>query len=213
MEPRRENVKNKQSILGAMVLATILGEVVKMAEAEEKKQAEPAKPELTKEQSNRLILEAATMAVGNPGIPVNLQDDNTELAEQASRVLSLLNVEHYQEGGKITAIPTGSSEAEQLAEEFLPQWAIGKNGAKELVPGAQLLTKDGRRVGNAYIIHAHLKDYGGAEKFEVFCCITDMGHLLQVTRSEIDELFYVGDYLADPAEVLARHHLQEGDLA
>lgn len=86
----------------------------------------------------------------------------------------------------------------------IPNWAIGRNFAYELVAGAQLCTKDGRRVGNAHVIAR----YGVGpvlEEIMVYDCITDAGSMIsKLTESEVLDMFHIGDWISDPAEVLAR---------
>lgn len=74
----------------------------------------------------------------------------------------------------------------------LPEWALGLNQAKELDVGTQLLTKDGRRVGNARI-EVIVK----TDEPMTYLIRTDIGNTLTVDTSEIHELFYIGDYFIE----------------
>lgn len=77
----------------------------------------------------------------------------------------------------------------ELQDTPLPDWALGLNQVKELEVGTQLLTKDGRRVGNARI-EAILK----TDEPMIYLVRTDIGNTLTPNTSEIHELFYIGDY-------------------
>lgn len=96
--------------------------------------------------------------------------------------------------------------ARQAMDEFeasqgpLPDWAILRNWANEPIAGAQLCTKDGRRSGNAHILSVEEDINHGA----VYSCITDAGSEIELTYAELDEMFWVGDYLSDPVEAVKR---------
>ena len=77
----------------------------------------------------------------------------------------------------------------ELQDMPLPDWAVGLNLAHDLDVGTQLLTKDGRRTGNARIEAIISKD-----EPMVFLVRTDIGNTLTPNAREIDELFYIGDY-------------------
>lgn len=76
-----------------------------------------------------------------------------------------------------------------LEDMPLPDWAVGYNLAHDLDIGTQLLTKDGRRIGNARIEAILHK-----EEPIIFLVRTDIGNTLTPTVREIHELFYIGDY-------------------
>jgi hypothetical protein len=96
--------------------------------------------------------------------------------------------------------------AELAVEEFelsfgpLPDWAIARNWDYSLVPGAQLLTKDGRQHGNAHIIRAYGKFMG--TDVDVFEVLTDAGSRITFSEVELNNSFYIGDWISDPARVL-----------
>lgn len=75
----------------------------------------------------------------------------------------------------------------------LPEWAEWSTDKFEV--GAQLRTRDGRRVGNGCII--------GTEK-DVFCVLTDMGSRIKLTMSELEELFYTPCYIMNVDEYISK---------
>lgn len=102
--------------------------------------------------------------------------------------------------------------ADLAIEEFelyngpLPEWAIARNWGYELVPGAQLMTKDGRRTGNAHILRQRQYPTApGAPVHYVYDCITDAGSYIQsFSESEILEAYWIGDYISEPHTLIAR---------
>lgn len=89
--------------------------------------------------------------------------------------------------------------------EPLPDWAIGKlNG--ELVLGAQLCTRDGRRTGNAHIIGITNSKYDGSELFLV---LTDAGTKMACSRGEVEYFFYPPKYRSNVEEVLRKFQRRE----
>jgi hypothetical protein len=72
-------------------------------------------------------------------------------------------------------------------ERFLPPWAerrIRKDEDGYLVPLAQLMTRDGRRHGNAVLAKVeHLTEW-------VCTAVTDMGNVLVFNRAELEEGFH-----------------------
>jgi hypothetical protein len=101
-------------------------------------------------------------------------------------------------------------QCEDALEEFelshgpLPDWAVARNWAYELVPGAQLMTKDGRVTGNAHILRCHPKE-SGLELRPLYDCITDAGSYIHgFSEAEIHNQFWIGDYVSDPQTLIAR---------
>lgn len=94
---------------------------------------------------------------------------------------------------------TRCQQARDAMEEFeqsfgpVPDWAVGRNFGYELVPGAQLCTKDGRKIGNGYIIQ--IKDVQ-------YHCLTDAGSKFIFTEQDIETCFTIGDWIYDPIRVL-----------
>lgn len=72
----------------------------------------------------------------------------------------------------------------------LPEWAVDRNWAGARIIGAQLCTKDGRRVGNGFIA-----DIGYMQGDLIYTVITDMGNQMQLTVRELDELYWIGLYI------------------
>lgn len=91
----------------------------------------------------------------------------------------------------------------------IPDWAVARNFGYELVEGAQLCTRDGRRIGNAHIIRVNLvpipehacrtNPYGETYQFE---CLTDAGSKFTFSASEVEGAFTIGDWISDPERVL-----------
>ena len=79
---------------------------------------------------------------------------------------------------------------------------LRKQIAYELVPGAQLCTKDGRRTGNAHIVKTTALMYGLVGESLVYECLTDAGSKFTFTEVELLEAFRIGDWISDPERVL-----------
>ena len=85
------------------------------------------------------------------------------------------------------------NEDEEFDDPRLPPWATGKTDGT-LCVGAQLATRDGRRIGNACItLRAH------AFGVVVWGVLTDAGSFAHLTGSEIAEAFYPPRWVMDPA--------------
>lgn len=63
----------------------------------------------------------------------------------------------------------------------LPEWAERLNLGKELIPGTQLMTKNGMRIGNARIVSVEQEETLGY----VFTCRSDMGNQFRYTTSSL----------------------------
>jgi hypothetical protein len=96
----------------------------------------------------------------------------------------------------------------ELSHGPLPDWAVGRNWGYELIPGAQLCTKDGRRTGNAHIIRHGEGIAAGPVHVPTFECLTDAGHKILHTEKEIESEFYIGDWISDPKEVVKKFDRQ-----
>lgn len=105
----------------------------------------------------------------------------------------------------------------------LPEWAIARNFGYELLPGAQLCTKDGRRTGNAHIVNIGVKEYKHLAdrnnpygEVMVYNCLTDAGNHFAFTAEELETAFTIGDWLSSPERILEdfdRHgHFMEEPL-
>lgn len=96
----------------------------------------------------------------------------------------------------------------QLSRGQLPDWAIDWNWGYELVPGAQLLTKDGRRHGNAHILRVEGK--APDERIDPyderrFYCITDAGSCINaLSAAELENSFWIGEWISDSKTLIAR---------
>ena len=83
----------------------------------------------------------------------------------------------------------------------IPDWAVSRNFAYELVPGAQLCTRDGRRTGNAHIIKVNeYKTHDGT--IPLYHCLSDAGSKFACTEVEVHNQFTVGDWISDVARIL-----------
>lgn len=81
-----------------------------------------------------------------------------------------------------------------------PDWAIDRAHG-QLVTGAHLATRDGRRVGNAHVVVRGDCHPTGKTYFRV---ITDAGTWLMLSEDEIKELFHKPQWVADIHEVLMK---------
>ena len=98
---------------------------------------------------------------------------------------------------------------EAMGDGPMPEYAVGLNLSGNAVVGSQLHTRDGRRVGNAYVVGIEYMvdptDTSDAPiSIPIFLCVTDAGNRLKLTAEEIDFLFYISNLVADPLEVLKR---------
>jgi hypothetical protein len=75
----------------------------------------------------------------------------------------------------------------------IPHWAVATT--KVLAPGAQLCTRDGRKVGNAVVTGPEIEMHG--HKF--WPVLTDAGNVMHLNTAELDELFWPPKLLVDPA--------------
>lgn len=97
----------------------------------------------------------------------------------------------------------------ELSRGPLPDWASDWNWNRALVVGAQLMTKDGRRMGNAHIVKTTVVEspakvcpsnpYGEVTYYE---CITDAGSNFTLSAEEINEAFWIGDFLSTPERII-----------
>lgn len=90
---------------------------------------------------------------------------------------------------------TGEDYDEQFKREVLPDWATAYKPDGEIEVGRQLCTRDGRRCGNAFVLRE-----GTGIPAMVFIptweIITDAGNKLVCTKDEINEIWYVGEYIS-----------------
>lgn len=83
----------------------------------------------------------------------------------------------------------------------VPDWATERNHGRELVAGAQLFTKNGRRCGNGWIVET---DYiaAGPVAVPVFKILTDAGSFMQLTEKELEDAFEVGDWISTRERII-----------
>lgn len=87
-------------------------------------------------------------------------------------------------------------EDKRYLQQVLPDWAESYSPDGILCPGRQLCTKDGRRLGNAFITR-ELEPIPTLVLVAMWEVVTDAGNVMKMTAQEIRELFYVGDYIAN----------------
>lgn len=104
-------------------------------------------------------------------------------------------------------------------EECLPDWATYYVGncdeVDRYVSGAQLCTRDGRRVGNAVIISmgkADFKHWNPSEGITMFEVLTDVGTNFTMTLEELKEMFYSPIYLMDVEEAENLRRKKDSDF-
>lgn len=189
---------NRQALFALIALEAVLGHAARQA----KENSEAGQKLRGTGRSTALALKQAQAAmdaaVRGSGLEIHDHHDTAEAhveqAKRVSNVLRALNVEHTLCGNVIEVAPL-----QREPEQELPEWAVGLNSDLQLVAGAQLLTKNGRRCGNAAITCVHEEEHG-----TVYCVVTDAGNGMRLTKDEVNELFEVGDYLMDPAEIASR---------
>jgi hypothetical protein len=67
------------------------------------------------------------------------------------------------------------------------------NRAFTPIVGMALVTKDGHRCGNGYVIHEEYKCYG-TDTFHLFHVMTDFGNVMKLTTNEVNELFEISSW-------------------
>lgn len=92
---------------------------------------------------------------------------------------------------------TGEEYDEQFKREVLPDWAERYDPSGTLELHRQLCTKDGRRLGNAFITKIgttmSIADFKPEPCYTV---LTDAGSQIRMIESEIRDAFYIGEYIA-----------------
>ena len=115
-----------------------------------------------------------------------LADDNIHAKEQCENAYPNCVVLHVEQ---TTDHNIAVNNYEMLIGP-LPEWASGFNYAKEIMVGTQLLTKDGRKTGNAYIIRRYINSQ------DIWLILTDAGNTFIMNELEIEKQFYIGNYLS-----------------
>lgn len=95
---------------------------------------------------------------------------------------------------------------EELINDRIPDWAVGRTDGT-LVLGAQLPTKDGRRIGNAHIVDITSKI--GPEFETAYEVLTDAGTRFVMTMDEVFDAFYPPQWVSDPVEVRRKFQRDE----
>lgn len=147
------------------------------------------------------------MYAPDPDEKFDFQNMDVKLYLALRNVLSeVSNNEHHNRNlGVVNS--TAYSAAERAMHEFtqsfgpIPDWAVDHNFGYALVPGAQLCTRDGRRIGNAHIINTDIIAAGHVA-LPVFSCLTDAGSKFTFNEVELLEAFTIGDWISDPDRVI-----------
>ena len=93
------------------------------------------------------------------------------------------------------------SEMDAYVDSMLPEWAIAKCPPGTWPVGAQLPTKDGRRIGNAHIIDIMPAKWQlGVDAYQI---ITDAGNRMVYTLEELMDAFHPPQWVSDPVRTLA----------
>lgn len=102
---------------------------------------------------------------------------------------------------------TAHAEAMKTMRDFnasfgpVPDWATERNHGRELVAGAQLFTKNGRRCGNGWIVETGYIA-AGPVAVPVFKILTDAGSFMQLTEKELEDAFEVGDWISTRERII-----------
>lgn len=91
------------------------------------------------------------------------------------------------------------SEMDAYIKSRLPEWAIGL-AEGNLVLGAQLPTRDGRRMGNAHIIKISPQRRGLMGL--LYLVLTDAGNTIMMLDSEVRSAFHDPIYVSDVQDVI-----------
>lgn len=99
-----------------------------------------------------------------------------------------------------------SDDSLQLLQEFLnqlPEWADRLSKRGELVIGTQLCTRDGRRMGNAWVV-----GFKQMPTYHYYEILTDAGTRLRMNNREIASQFFRPKYVGRLSEILAKFDRQ-----
>lgn len=94
-------------------------------------------------------------------------------------------------------------------EDMLPPWAKALAHG-ELVVGAQLPTRDGRRMGNAHIVDIGNTNTPNGKR--VHLVLTDAGNTMLMFADEIQEAFYPPKYVSDVDEIINKFWREDTPL-
>lgn len=87
------------------------------------------------------------------------------------------------------------------AESQLPEWAISR-ARGQLVEGAQLPTRDGRRMGNAHILKI-VPGIAGVPSLN-YLILTDAGNTMVMSENELEAQFYPPEYVGEVKAILRK---------
>lgn len=87
-------------------------------------------------------------------------------------------------------------------EDLLPTWAVRHAVQGVLEAGAQLPTRDGRRMGNAHIVAVLASRLDLTRPY--YSVLTDAGNSMILNSTEINEIFWPPAYIADVSVILAK---------
>lgn len=144
------------------------------------------------------------MYAPDPDEKFDFQNMDVKLYLALKALVQLLESGHKLDSDKSPQADAGRRAMYEFTQSFgpIPDWAVGRNFAYELVPGAQLCTKDGRRTGNAHIVKTTALMYGLVGESLVYECLTDAGSKFTFTEVELLEAFRIGDWISDPERVI-----------
>lgn len=95
-------------------------------------------------------------------------------------------------------------EIQELIDAQLPPWVVGRAHGK-LVLGAQLPTRDGRRIGNAHIIQIADKTYQSqGVTLTLYLILTDAGNTATMTDVELCTAFHDPMYYSEVKDIIAK---------
>ena len=83
-------------------------------------------------------------------------------------------------------------------KDFLPRWCTGLALGDYMQAGAQLSTRDGRKMGNATVMDTDLKTFSNGTA-EYATVVTDAGNILTLNENELKRYFYPPVYLMSVA--------------
>lgn len=133
-------------------------------------------------------------AIKNPTYPMVVDHQIVELSWEEEPTMNAMT--------QAAVLPKKSTEqfiAE--AESLLPDWAISR-ARGQLVEGAQLPTKDGRRMGNAHILKI-VPGIAGVPSLN-YLILTDAGNTIVMSENEIEAQFYPPEYVGEVKAILRK---------
>lgn len=96
----------------------------------------------------------------------------------------------------------------------LPDWAERKSDGNYMEVGAQLCTRDGRRIGNAKVVE--IDNFGWAldhvNPGPLATVVSDMGNRVEFNEAALESYFYPPEYIMKVEEGIKKVTLAELDL-